>query len=111
MMANIPETKAALVTRLSELEGRVARIVRDLAEPLSADFEEQATEREDDEPLAGQEALLAAEIAAVKAALARIDDGSYGDCTRCGNPVGDKRLTAFPETPLCIDCARAIEKH
>jgi RNA polymerase-binding transcription factor DksA len=78
---------------------------------LSADFEEQATEREDDESLAQQQALLATEIAAVKAALARIDEGSYGECVRCGNPVDDKRLVAFPEAALCIDCAREVEAH
>jgi RNA polymerase-binding transcription factor DksA len=78
---------------------------------LSADFEEQATEREDDESLAQQQALLATEIAAVKAALARIDEGSYGECVRCGNPVGEKRLVAFPEAALCIDCAREVEAH
>lgn len=110
-MASHPNTTAILAARLSELDSRAARIEADLAEPLSADFEEQATEREDDESLVQQQALLATEIAAVKAALARIDEGSYGECVRCGNPVGDKRLAAFPEAALCIDCAREVEAH
>jgi len=110
-MASHPNAAAILVARLSELDSRAARIEADLAEPLSTDFEEQATEREDDESLAQQQALLATEIAAVKAALARIDEGSYGECVRCGNPVGKKRLVAFPEAALCIDCAREVEAH
>ena len=42
----------------------------------------------------------------VAAAIARIDDGSYGDCLRCGEAITDARLRADPTTPLCLDCAR-----
>ena len=83
----------------------------DLAEPHSADFAEQATEREDDDALEGQDALLGREITAIKAALGRIEDGSYGECTRCGEPVGEKRLEAYPEAALCISCARELEQR
>jgi RNA polymerase-binding transcription factor DksA len=93
------------------LKSRAARIEADLAEPHSADFAEQATEREDDDALEGQDALLGREILAVKAALARIDGGSYGECTRCGEDVGQKRLEAVPEAALCIACAREVEQH
>lgn len=40
----------------------------------------------------------------VLAALARVDDGSYGQCTDCGNPVPDQRLEARPATPRCVPC-------
>ena len=110
-MTDLKSVKSGLETRLAELESRVEHIQADLSEPLSADFEEQATEREDDDALAGQEALLGREIVAVKAALARVDDGSYGECTRCGEDVSGKRLEAFPEAALCINCAREVEKH
>jgi DnaK suppressor protein len=109
MTTDILTAGNVLQAMLAELEGRLQRIGADLSEPLSADFAEQATEREDDDALEGQEALLAQEIAAVKAALGRIDDGSYGLCTRCGEAVGEKRLQAFPEAALCISCARALE--
>ncbi len=42
----------------------------------------------------------------VRAALARIDDGSFGDCLRCGEPIEDRRLAADPAATLCIGCAR-----
>ena len=42
----------------------------------------------------------------VRAALKRIDDDSYGDCLRCGEPVEDKRLAADPAATLCISCAQ-----
>lgn len=39
-------------------------------------------------------------------AIAKIDDGTYGICERCGGPIGDERLEAIPWTLLCIDCKR-----
>jgi RNA polymerase-binding transcription factor len=40
----------------------------------------------------------------VLAALARIDDGSYGRCTDCGGPVPEPRLEARPATSRCVPC-------
>lgn len=40
----------------------------------------------------------------VLAALARVDDGSYGLCVDCGKPVPDARLDARPATPRCVPC-------
>jgi len=39
-------------------------------------------------------------------ALAKLEEGSYGRCDRCGNPIAPARLEAVPESVLCIDCAR-----
>ena len=46
------------------------------------------------------------ELSRVEAALRSIDDGTYGTCTSCGNPIAPERLEAIPWAPLCIDCAR-----
>lgn len=43
-------------------------------------------------------------------ALARIDDGTYGFCTNCGAAMNEKRLTAVPWTPYCVDCQELSEK-
>jgi DnaK suppressor protein len=40
----------------------------------------------------------------VVAALARIEDGSYGQCTDCGGPVPEPRLEARPATARCVSC-------
>jgi DnaK suppressor protein len=45
----------------------------------------------------------------VTAALKRIDDGSFGDCERCGEPIADKRLEALPFARFCIGCQRLAE--
>jgi len=41
----------------------------------------------------------------IDAALARINDGSYGRCTACGKPIAEERLEALPYTSVCRDCA------
>jgi len=43
-------------------------------------------------------------IAAAKAALAKIKDGTYGICEKCEEPISEKRLVAAPEAALCIKC-------
>ena len=45
-------------------------------------------------------------IVDVKAALARIEDGSFGTCEVCGKPIGLERLAAIPWARLCIDDQR-----
>ena len=45
------------------------------------------------------------EVRMIEAALDRIEEGSYGFCVRCGEPIGDERLDVVPATPFCRDCA------
>lgn len=47
----------------------------------------------------------------VVAALQKIDDGSFGNCERCGEPIADKRLEALPFARYCIDCQRLVEQE
>jgi RNA polymerase-binding protein DksA len=49
-------------------------------------------------------------LAAIDAALARIDAGTYGTCERCGKPIGEERLEAIPHATLCIDDKR-LQEH
>jgi RNA polymerase-binding transcription factor len=42
----------------------------------------------------------------VRAALKRMDDGTYGACTRCGDPIPEGRLAVRPESGLCMTCAQ-----
>ena len=47
----------------------------------------------------------------VVAALAKIDDGSFGACERCGEAIAEKRLEALPFARYCIDCQRVVEEE
>ncbi len=46
----------------------------------------------------------------VRAALRRLDEGSYGDCLRCDEPIAPGRLNADPAVAICIDCAAKAER-
>lgn len=104
----MPQTaaaKARLEAQLAELEGRQERIKENLDEPLSRDSDDRAMEMEDDQSLAGQAALITREISSVRRALTRIEQGTYGECVRCGDKIAPKRLEARPEAALCFSCA------
>lgn len=45
------------------------------------------------------------QAARIGAALARIEDGSFGECTDCGEPIPWKRLDLDPTHALCVTCA------
>ena len=47
----------------------------------------------------------------VRAALARLEAGTYGTCTRCGSQIPDARLQAVPTATLCIQCKEAEESR
>jgi RNA polymerase-binding protein DksA len=105
-MINTDTAKARLEAQLRDLKERQNRVAQDLAEPLDPDSSEQAVQMEDDMSLGGQAALIARQIASVKRALTRIENGAYGECVRCGDKIAIERLEARPEAALCIECAR-----
>ena len=49
-------------------------------------------------------------LMSIEEALGRIDEGTFGTCTNCGNTIGEKRLSAVPWTSFCIDCQELQEK-
>jgi DnaK suppressor protein len=46
-----------------------------------------------------------AELARIAGALERLEQGEYGYCVTCGEPIAPKRLELDPATPLCVNCA------
>jgi len=49
-----------------------------------------------------------ARIRAIDAALKRVEDEDYGFCTRCGEPIGARRLGVRPEGPMCLACTQSL---
>jgi RNA polymerase-binding protein DksA len=49
-------------------------------------------------------------LAAIDAALARIEEGTFGICRTCAQPIAEERLEALPWTTQCIDCKRKEER-
>jgi len=72
-----------------------------------ADHASEMFDREVDESLEENAEQLVHEI---DVALARIDEGTYGSCARCGGPIPEERLAAVPYATLCLDCKRLVER-
>ena len=48
-------------------------------------------------------------LAQVEAAIKRMDEGRYGTCARCGQPIAPDRLAALPYAIYCITCQSLVE--
>lgn len=55
----------------------------------------------------GVGASLEEGLARTERALAKLDEGTYGICDRCANPISPARLRALPDGVLCLSCASA----
>ena len=69
------------------------------ADQHQADIGTETFERERDLSILEQ---VEAELADVEHALQRLDDGTYGTCEACGQPIGDDRLEALPAARFCL---------
>lgn len=95
----------------NDLKRRAAAIEADLSVALDRDSRERATQVENDEVLRGMQIEGAEQMAAVDAALLRIQKGTFGQCVKCKGAIGTERLDAVPYTPFCIECARSLRWH
>lgn len=102
---DIAVQKTKLEARRAELAGDLQDIEDALDAPAPKDWEDRASERQGDEVLESLGHVEEAELKRIDAALARIADGTYGFCVKCGAAIPDARLEAVPEAPLCQSCA------
>ena len=94
------------LSRLDQLRSRLEHIAKDgrHAGGLSADFEEQAVERENDQVLGTLDATTQSEILQIESAVERIAGGRYGICEHCRKIIEPKRLEALPYAARCVAC-------
>lgn len=97
--------RETLLARRKELLASLDRIEDQLDDPMPKDWDDAAVERQGDDVLSAIGLSDQAELRRIDAALARIEDGSYGDCVKCGKPIPNKRLELLPDTPFCANCA------
>ena len=108
--ADAKQARAQLLDRRAMLAARKRQTdldARHELEPLSADFEEQAVERENDDVLRSIELSSENELRQIDLALRRIDEGRYGLCERCGEKIDPRRLAAQAQAIQCAGCAES----
>ena len=97
--------RSQLEDELQTLSTRLKAIERDIQKPKSADWQEQATDSENDEVLDALDIATREKISGLRSALRKIDEGTYGRCEGCGDAISAGRLEALPWATLCLACA------
>ena len=97
-----------------ETLGRLAGLTGDYDAVVAASYDDNADDEHDPEgaTIAFERSQIGAlvrqvelHLAEIDAAVVRVNLGTYGTCERCGEPIGDERLTARPVARTCIACA------
>ncbi len=110
MATEFDAIRQKLQAQKQELLTRAAKVRADITRssgPLDKDFAEQVVQMENDAVLAGIGEATAAELAQINRALAQLDQGTYGVCSKCGQAIDARRLQALPYSDRCITCAEA----
>jgi RNA polymerase-binding transcription factor DksA len=107
--------REGLVSERARAAEQVATLEREYAALVAASEDSNADDEHDPEgaTIGFERAQLAAvidaaraRVAALDAAIERVDAGGYGTCETCGGPIAPERLEALPATRRCIACAR-----
>ncbi len=109
----LEEFRKILTEQLRQLEEKLGGTVDELSEEseVPADISDQATQESDlyfDLRVRDREQKL---IEKIKKTLKKIDEGTFGICERCGEPIELERLKARPVATLCIDCKSEQEQE
>lgn len=114
-LAEVRELLSLEATRLrdeiSDAEDGIAEMLRtstDVGGEDQADTGSKTFEREHEMSLAASHREI---LGQTERALARIENGTYGECEICGNPIGKARLQAFPRATLCVTCREREERR
>ncbi|HVN19661.1 MAG TPA: TraR/DksA family transcriptional regulator [Dongiaceae bacterium] len=105
--------KKRLETRQQELRRTVTRNQADgrsADEDTAQDIADRAASSYNKEFLFSQSNNERQLLMMVDGALARIREGSFGECISCGKEINPKRLEAVPWTRHCIECQEKLEK-
>jgi DnaK suppressor protein len=119
MTLDMQQIKRRLEEKRAELQAQIGDL--DQAHPQledtteisegSQEFEETAVDfletQQEQSILVNEQALLTE----VEAALKRIENGTYGLCVVCGQPIPEKRLEAIPWASLCVKDEEELEKR
>ena len=119
MAIDLQQQKEKLLARQAELQQQIAGLTEAQPQPVDSvessegpqDFEDVAVdflEMQQEQSIKVNDEALLTEI---QAALKRIEDGTYGFCVVCGQPIPEKRLLAIPWASRCLKDEQALEQR
>ena len=109
----IQELKRALIEKRDQIRGNINLELNDLKQTEGhhlADMEDLASETLDESTAYHIIELEQAELSQIERALQLIEEGDYGKCEECQEPIDVERLRALPFATLCIECKKEAEK-
>jgi DnaK suppressor protein len=104
-----------LVKKLKEEEAQARQELARLHEALRAEVDPDVDEGDPD--LVEREKVVALvqglerKLESIGDAVRQAQEGRYGICQRCGQPIDPARLEAVPEATLCVKCKAIVERH
>lgn len=111
--SQVAALKARLVEERLRLRGRLGYLEDDDETSDASnvgDIADAATYFESRELRRGLQLAEMEQLRLVEAALTRIDEGTFGKCTGCGQPIEFARLEVLPQAPTCIACKQKEER-
>jgi DnaK suppressor protein len=119
MTIDLNQMRARLEAKRDELRANIAGLTEAHPQPVDPveasdgpqDFEEIAVDFNETQ---GEQSILVNEralLTQVEAALRRIDEGTYGKCVNCGQPIPEKRLEAIPWASYDVKCEEQLEQR
>ncbi len=111
VLQELHEQHARLLTGLAEREAELTGLMRDSGDGAgqdTADVGATAFERDQEIQVMNTEREI---LEAVETVLTRIEDGTFGICERCEQPIGKMRVMAFPRATLCLSCKQREERR
>ena len=108
-MSKVADIEVSLRARRDELNSELERLIEPPAEGVNVGFGKRVgdgtTEAVERLATTATARSIAASIKDIDRALVKIDDGTYGVCDSCGDPIGEARLEALPAASSCVTCA------
>jgi DnaK suppressor protein len=102
----------ALLARRREVTAEVTELAEPIRAPgVQVQFGKRAGDHTSDAVMQMTRSMAASELShltvEIDRALEKLDDGTYGTCDGCGEPIGAERLEALPWAVLCVSCKAA----
>lgn len=100
-----------LLERLEWLEQEKCIVAEGQQGNFSSKYDEHADGISELEKCIELEQLLRNQLTEIEHALQKVEDGTYGRCDSCGQPISPERLEVLPQATLCLSCKSARSKR
>ena len=105
--------KGILITRKEQIEKNLSGVHEEITELQSQELNDEGDHAAANSDSLVESAIISQqqqELQEINNALAKIENGEYGICEMCEDPIGFQRLKVKPHAVYCIDCREIVEK-